>query len=293
MAADTNKKGLTGADARTILSQVDTDNPNDSTADVDGMKIFDYTKVRDVDYYIEFTSFKYQRGISGSSIGRGKEVVIRLPLLSSVSMNYNMEYTSKDMSLFYDSLAGMTTDGLTGDFSNAIGQAIESSKQIVGAVEQTAYNMAAGQGEYTAQLNNVLGVAKNPRMEASFVGIGMRNHAMGFLLVPRNAQENEIIQNIIFAFKHRMHPRISDGAAADAFLKFPDEFTISFKSAKDGSLLNIPAIPDCFLSNFSVVYNQNGIARFFDDNNPTSYRLDLGFVEGNQLTRRDIEVGGY
>lgn len=288
--------GTTNADARTVLSNLDLDDPNKTVSDIRvSPGIFDYTKAKDVDYYIEFTAFKYSRGISGGSVGRGKELIIRLPLLSSIRMAYEMNYTSKDMALFYDAAAGLVeaAGSISGDFSNAVGTAVKSVKQGTGAVAQTAYNALGGGGEYTEQLNNVLGVAKNPRMEASFVGIGMRNHSFGFVLVPRNAAENEIIQSIIFAFKHRMHPGVTDGALADAFLKFPDEFTIAFKSTRDGSLLKIPTIPDCFLASFGVEYNQNGMARFFDDNNPVSYRIDMAFVEGNQLTRREIEAGGY
>lgn len=125
------------------------------------------------------------------------------------------------------------------------------------------------------------------------MGVGMRNHAFGFVLIPRNEQENVLIQNIIFALKHRMHPDITGVATSDSFLKFPDEFTIAFKTARSDKLLNIPTIPDCFLANLNVVYNQNGQARFFDDNNPASYRIDMGFVEANQITRREIEAGGY
>lgn len=288
--------GLISADALTKLLAIDSDDPNTATSKgvTQSPIIFDYTQIRDVDFYIELTAYRYQRGLQGGQPGRGKEIVIRLPLLSSITLNYDMNYTNKDMALFYDAIVQGGIDIYKGeDFTDRVGTAAKSLGKAFDAAAQTALNAAGGGGEYNEQLNNILGVAKNPRQEASFVGVGMRNHAFGWVLVPRNELENELIQNIIFALKLRMHPEATGIATAESFLKFPDEFTISFKTTRGNKSLNVPSIPDCFLANLNVVYNQNGQARFFDDNNPTSYRIDMGFVEGNQITRRDIEIGGY
>lgn len=287
---------ITSADVKTVLSNTDRDNPNDEKKSRVIYPIFDYSKVRDVEYYVEFTSFAYERGLNGQQTGRKKELVVRLPLLSSITHTYSMNYTTADMALFYDALiSGAQAGGAAykGDVAGAMQKLGMAAKQAGGALEQTGFNALSVGGEYTGILSNQLGISKNPRQEATFVGIGMRNHSMGFNLVPRNKEENIIINGIIQAFKTRMHPEIakSQGIDVDAFLGFPDEFVINFWS-KDGKKL-APGIPDCFLAMFSVIYNANGQARFFDDGMATSYRIDLGFVESNQLTRRDIEVGGY
>lgn len=259
---------------------------------------YDYAKVKDVDYFIEFTAYKYERGLSKKDSGRVKHAIIRLPLMSGINMSYNMNYSDADMQLFADALlsAGEASiEAIQGKAASSIAAAEAAFGQAKGAVAQQALNALTAGGEYRAIAANELGATKNPRAEATFVGIGMRSHSFAFILIPRNTDERDIIQNIIRAIKINQHPSTFKTEAvdlADAFLNYPVEWTIAFYS-KDGSPLEVPPIPDCFLQSFGVGYNANGAPIFFDDGTPTSYRLDLGFVESNQLTQQDIIDGGY
>lgn len=285
-----------------VLSMSDIDNPttvNQANHLAESVNLLDYTKQKDVDQFIEFTSFEYKRGLSGVPNGRKKQIVVRLPLLGSITSSYNMNYTDHDMALFYD----MITSGIKSISDGNLSGVSDAFKKGLGAFEQTAYNAASMGGEYSAELNNTIGVAKNPRQEATFVGIGMRSHVFAFHLIPRNAQENQMIQDISYLLKVRMHPELStaSGVVAQAFLQFPDEFVINFKCTKFDNLgnrigvddLNIPQIPDCMLAACDLIYNPSGQSRFFDDKNPSSYMLTMSFVEANQLTRNDIISGGY
>lgn len=288
-----------------VLSMTDPDNPNTvgQTEDlVSSVDLLDYTKQKDVDHFIEFTSFEYKRGLSGVPNGRKKQMVVRLPLLGSITSSYNMNFTDHDMALFYDAI----TKGVVSIGDASVGN-ISGIKDAFGeaaaAISQTVLAAAGGGGEYTAELGNTLGIAKNPRQEATFVGIGMRNHVFAFHLIPRNAYENQMIQDIAYTMKVRMHPALSkiSSVITQAFLQFPDEFVINFKSKKyeNGNVvsgfsdLNVPQIPDCMLVAMDLIYNPSGQSRFFDDNNPSSYMLTMSFVEANQLTRENIIQGGY
>lgn len=259
---------------------------------------YDYAKVKDVDYFIEFTAYKYERGRQTKSSGRVKHAILRLPLMSGVNMNYNMNYSDADIQMFADAIlsgAAATAEGVQGKTDAMLASANEAFGQAKGAIAQQAVNYVTAGGEYRAAAANTIGATKNPRTEATFVGIGMRSHAFAFILIPRNTYERDIIRNIIKAIKINQHPSTFKTEAVDlsnAFLNFPVEWTISFYS-KDGEVLDIPPIPDCFLQSFGVGYNANGAPIFFDDGTATSYRLDLGFVEANQLTQEDIIDGGY
>lgn len=260
---------------------------------------FDYSKMKDVDYFIEFTAYKYERGRQGGNTkGRNKHAIFRLPLMSGITMNYNMNYSDADIQLFAEaalSAAEATVDTMQGKTDAMLANASKAFGEATGAVAQQAVNYATAGGEYRAIAANTLGATKNPRTEATFVGIGMRSHAFAFMLVPRNEDEKNMINDIIRAIKVNQHPTVFKTEAVDlsnAFLNFPVEWTISFYS-KNGSPLNVPSIPDCFLQSFSVGYNANGAPIFFNDGSATSYRLDLGFVEANQLTQDDIVAGGY
>jgi hypothetical protein len=305
---DTQRNVNAGLHNAPIAEKVKNDesrnNPEDviarRTGDVVGgvSYAFDYSKIKDVDYFIEFTAYQYERGRQDGKGARPKQAIFRLPLMSGVNMSYNMNYSDADIQLFADAVlksADAAINGVQGKTEQMIEDAASAFSGAKGAVAQQALNYATAGGEYRAIAANTLGVTKNPRTEATFVGIGMRSHAFAFLLVPRNRDERDMIRDIIKAIKLLQHPRTFKTEAidlSDAFLEFPVEWTIAFYS-KDGEPLDIPPIPDSFLQSFSVGYNANGAPIFFDDGTATSYRLDLGFVEANQLTQDDIRSGGY
>jgi len=257
---------------------------------------YDYSKMKDVDYFIEFTAYKYLRGRQGNA-PRTKHAIFRLPLMSGINTNYSMNYSNADISLFIDALFSTAKAGMNlYNGANASANLEAAFAQTTGALTQQGISAITNGGVYGAAAANEVGIANNPRTEATFVGIGMRSHAFAFSLIPRNQEENDMINRIIRAVKLLQHPDVfvSDIAAglSNAFLNFPVEWTISFYSSQTG-ILNIPTIPDCFLQSFGVSYNGNGSPIFFSDGSATSYRIDMGFVEGNQLTKTDIETGNY
>jgi hypothetical protein len=253
--------------------------------------VLDYSNFTDVDPYIEIVGYPYERFIQDGSNLQAPIVRVRLPLIGPVQSGYSMNYTSSDMSFAYDAAVEPIKN-----LANMAGFDFKERNNTVdmlgGSALQTAFNAASFGGEFRNQLANETGLATNGRQESSFVSIGMRDHSFDWILVPRNADETAVILQIIKLMKLNMHPTVT--GIGNSFLKFPTEFTIGFYSRKNnGERLNIPVIPDCSLASFNITYNQNGAARFHDDNTALSYRLSMSFVEGNQLTREDIERGDY
>lgn len=252
---------------------------------------YDYSKISDVDYYIEFNVYKYERGRqSGTASGRSKVAVFRLPLMSNITMGYSMKYSDADIGLFGDAIISAMKGvggGGAAEYTKALGQ-------VTGALATQTADFVTQGSEYRAIASNQTGVAQNPRTEATYLGVNMRSHSFAFLLTPKNATEQEMIKKIIKAFKVHQHPNTFKSETidlADAFLSFPDEWTITFHS-RTGPL-EIPPIPDSFLQSVTVSYNGNGAPIFYDDGSATSYRIDIAFVEANQLNRNDIETGGF
>lgn len=268
----------------------------------------------DVNYFIEFRIYKYDRFLQGERRDQASRLkTIRLPLQGPIVHSFQTNYSQFSSSLVADAilsgaaLAGDKTGATeaAGDFIKKSGVALPDFQFNSGAsrfstknLGQLATNELAIKAAINTastfiprgQINNTLGASQNPRIETSFDGVGIRSHAFDFILVPRNEEETTIIKEIITAMKFHQLPDYADPDGI--FLKYPEEFTIAFVD-RDGNELGIPPIPDCFMQSFSAAYNGNGLPRFFQDNNATSYRLSMAFVEQNQLTRKDLVEGGY
>lgn len=264
----------------------------------------DYTKQRDVDYHIQFNRYKYERLlnranfkntpqnealVSPSSTSQELISTIKLPLLSGIRHGY-----SANMENFRSNFVGEVFGEFVNNDKGLTEKLANSSIEFIEGMAREFKNIASLGAENRGIVNNVLGVTNNPREEASFVGMGSRSHSFEFLLIPRNPDEAKVIQAIIREMKLAMHPS-TKGFSKDSngFLDYPDEFTIGFYSSKNSLPLEVPPIPDCFLTAFSVDYNGNNQARFYDDNTAMSYRISMQFTEANVLTRDEIEAGGF
>ena len=240
---------------------------------------FNYNVISGVDYYIEIVGYDYERFIQGKENTKPRIIGIRLPLIGAIQSSYRMNYDQSGVQRAYQAAIDATNGEL-----GAAGDALsDTAKQVV-------KNFLQNGGEFRTALSNQQGSTINENMESSFVSIGIRDHSFSWNLIPRNDTESALILDIIKYSKMLMHPTKAGGQ--NALLNYPAEFTIGFYR-KDGTPLNIPSIPDCFLTSLSVVYNGNGMARFHKNGEAVSYNITMGFMEGQQLTREDIALGNY
>ena len=140
-------------------------------------------------------------------------------------------------------------------------------------------------------LQQVTGLAINPRQQQVFQGVQSRGFDFTFSFAPKNQKEAIQVSKIIRAFRAAAHPSIS----SNAFLNIPDEFEIRYyKIHEDGVVaenLFLNKIGRCALTNVSVDYTPNGINATFEDGSPVRTSMTLQFTELRPLTRDDIEEG--
>jgi len=141
----------------------------------------------------------------------------------------------------------------------------------------------------------------DPYMHVFFKGVGFRQHAFEFKMIPKSAEESKTIRKIIKEFKLNMLPSIprtnlQKGETRDAapsptgYLKFPNEFDISF--FPHGKLQNqhsqtLFRMARSVLTNMSVDYNGSGIPVFFKKTGePVQITMTLNFKETSIMTRQ-------
>lgn len=141
-----------------------------------------------------------------------------------------------------------------------------------------------------------LGVVVNPRKEQMFQGVSFRSFDFKFNLFPRTKKEAETAANLIKMFRFHAYPELS---ANGAFLNFPSEFDIKFRSFDftdpenpfpyDNK--NLPKLHRCFLEKIDTNYTPDEIYRSFADGSPIRVEISLSFKESQYVTRNDVDRG--
>ena len=128
-----------------------------------------------------------------------------------------------------------------------------------------------------------------------FKNVKPRKFNYKFDLVARNANEGNVIQDIISAFKFHMHPEISASSAAEFI--YPSLFVIGYYRAGGGGdsgalSTQLNKISGCFLEDMKVNYTGSaGQFQSFADGQPLHIVLDLAFVETVIQTKKSIADG--
>ena len=162
----------------------------------------------------------------------------------------------------------------------------KSELQFLGHALDTATKVIPGNVAATAKVLN--GEVVNPQSELLFHGIDHRSFSYTFALMPKNAEETELIKELVEFFKCNMTPMISPNTATMA-LRYPNYFRIRYlKNGNDNPYLN--KIAFCVLESFDVGYKDNG-SSFHKDGSPTAVNISLRFKEIEPIYRQMICKG--
>lgn len=140
-------------------------------------------------------------------------------------------------------------------------------------------------------------VTVNPNVRALFSSVPLRQFNFNFKMVPRSAEEQRSIKAIIKFFRTHLYPEVirtgsGEGAVAIGY-KFPKVFTIdmSYNQKRIG-----PKLLPCYLSNFAVVYNENGMG-FYENNDGSGEfsesSVSLTMIEAHPLHKELVEKEDY
>lgn len=143
-----------------------------------------------------------------------------------------------------------------------------------------------------AFIGGAFGVTFNDNTLQTFDRMSTRSFNFDYMMLARNAREEDQIKQIILKFKWAMHPGArKDSNNVSVGLDYPYIFKI--EPADGRNLQFIPSTKYCALTKMSVDYTPNSVF------NPTvgsfvhAVRLSLGFDELTTLTRADLETGAY
>ena len=230
---------------------------------------------------------------------------IYLPLPGNLGYNVSNSFT--EFQSIFNAISDGNWDALSDDVKKGLSATmgiplndlmkldVDSLKAAASTVAPLLKNMLLGGGIREGAANSLkqaslqTGTALNPMAEMKYIAPDIMTHQFDYTLIPTNEEEGKEIRAIIKTLRE-----FSTGGTyatgSDLVLKYPALFNISFL-ANDGTFIKgLMRIPDCYLANFSVVYNPIGQGRLMKDNTPTSYRISMTFKLTKALTRNDLKL---
>jgi hypothetical protein len=144
-----------------------------------------------------------------------------------------------------------------------------------------------------AEINQ--GVITADRMELAFKGVGKRKFQYSFKMIPRNREEADEIQKIIYAFKFHMLPEfeVNENGNKSRRMKVPNTFDIQYMyRGAENTYLN--KVSTCVLENMTVSQGGDRYKTFSENENgapPVETTITLDFQELEIITRERVEEG--
>jgi len=226
--------------------------------------------------------------------------LVRLPMPSNLSTDYNPSYTSADLGLaagqvlkpadqkIYNTqgpeslLKGTSLEGMTGAGALATG--------LGGGIGAAVAGVASGVGStnFNAFTKVAAGVAQNPHKILLFTGVDFRDHRFSWRLSPRSRDESDAINDIINYFTFYSHPEY---VAGGLFFKYPEFFNIKFRH-KDYLFEMQPSV----CTDIQVNYHGQGFPAYIRDANgsgtpaPAEIELSLTFKEVEIITKNTLRT---
>jgi hypothetical protein len=214
-----------------------------------------------------------------------------------VSVNYKMAYDASptDMSgqvakaISAGKSADTTTQSIEAIISGVTAGLATAGKKIVDDIGQ-----GLSAGEPSKLIGKAFGVAMNPHEEQFFEKPDFRSFSYSFEFWPRNKEEADAVEKIIFLFKYHMHPTNENGSGGRLF-KVPSEFEIDY-CYLSGNNSRMNRIARVVLEDMSVTYGpEEQFSTFESDERgamPVTHKLELSFRETTYITK-DLIYEGY
>lgn len=128
---------------------------------------------------------------------------------------------------------------------------------------------------------------KNPYTEVIFNGVQNRTFSFTFKMIPKNEEEQTIIQNIIKEFKFHGAPEMRY-ENQNNYMTFPSEVDIQFihRTVENPWLFKIST---CAITNVSVNHSPEGQYSSHSDGSPFATELTVSFTELETLSKERIK----
>ncbi len=218
------------------------------------------------------------------------QAAISLYIPQTMVYSQNMHYDNISLAdaLGFVGLAGAGVDAI------ANRDAVGAGASLMGILPSALRAFGLPGASAAQALNKVglsiLGLADNPQNFLLFKQIDFRHFQFDFLLTPENANEAQIIQEIIYLFRFHSVPEVKTGTLGRFFIP-PSDFDIDV--LHNGAInTHLPKISTCILNSVSVDYCASGQWGAYYTGDPLQTRLTLDFTETSILTK-DLVSGGF
>jgi len=252
---------------------------------------------------------------------------IWLPMPLSLATAYNQNYTESD-NMMLNRGSGMDLSSMKGLGSTFFDQA--------GAVGMAAGNEGAAFVSAIANVNNSgkmnLGSVMNQQMGLVYDGATLRSHTLSWRMTPKDRDEQDAIQKVIFALKKYSSPIVKGPLGGDVNLSTSaealEQSTARIKAAntekasaaaakaklgdsmRNIGRLGIPAtvnvefwyggsinphlfqIKDSFILSVEVNYTPTGTWNAYEDGAPIETQVTINLKENAIVTQEDISDAG-
>ena len=202
-------------------------------------------------------------------------IVLYMP--PEISVTYGADYAGEDIGSVARQVDNFADFQFAEEFTSMIRQ------NVLGAVDAAAPGTVALQQAKT-------GIAVNNRLELTFKAINLREFSYSFKFMPKNKEEADEVQKIIYMFKYHMHPTIIGGSNSPVF-RVPSMFNIHYMYRGDeNKYLNTQT--DTVLQNMEVKYGEGDVFKTYRGNKdgapPTIINMELSFKEIDVQDKRTI-----
>lgn len=202
------------------------------------------------------------------------EIALHIPL--TLEQESAVSYSKKDVG----SLARGVQQGGAGGFISGMVQGLSQAASKL-------LNSMTGNAMFIMQ-----GKAVNPMQEMALEGVDFRSLSFSYSMSPNSKDEADEINNIIYYFKTAMlpdtYPALGAGQSdAEGFFNYPNTWTAELEGPiadrVDGYL---PMV----LESCKVTYEGDSTSMtFYEDGQPMTVKMDLGFKELKILTQESYQ----
>ena len=208
------------------------------------------------------------KAVKGRSEFQRIQSAIVLYMPPEISVTYGADYAGEDIG----SIARQVDNFSDFNFSEEFTAFVRNN--ILGAVDAVAPGVVAMRQAQT-------GIAVNNRLELTFKAINLREFNYSFKFMPKNKEEADEVQKIIYMFKYHMHPTILGGSNSPVF-RVPSQFNIHYMYRGDeNKYLN--TMGDVVLQNMEVKYGEGDVFKTYRGNDqgapPNVINMTLSFKE--------------
>jgi len=142
-------------------------------------------------------------------------------------------------------------------------------------------------------LSRGFGIVPNSNMELLFNGPKLRSFEFQYRMSPRSSDEAKTVRRIIRFFKQGMAARKlnADGGAGQgsSLLGSPNVFKLKYTTIDGKPIPGLNRFKLCALTGFSVNYTPDGQWSAYDEGQPVSVNIGMGFTELEPIFESDYQ----